>query len=141
MSKMNALLSRLDKVKRLKSKKHAESYTALCPAHADRNPSLCIDVVSDGRILIYCRFGCGASEVMQAVGLSLADLFPENDYRRPPGYSKDQIYHALIVADICESDLIKGILPPVTDLPCIENALKILNFTRRLIRGHHLEAN
>ncbi len=141
MSKINALLSHLDKVYQLKSKKHAESYTALCPAHADKNPSLCIDLIDDGRILIFCRAGCGAGDVLAAIGLDMADLFPDNDYRRPPGFKPDEIYQSILVSNICESDVKKGILPPVTDLPCIENALKILNFTRWLMKEGRLETN
>jgi len=118
-----------------------ESYKALCPAHADNKPSLCIDLTHDGCILLYCRSGCGAGNVLAAIGLDMADLFPDNNSKRPPGFKPGEIYQSIIVADICENDLKKGILPSVTDLPCIENALKILNFTRRLIRGHHLEEN
>ncbi len=138
---VSALLSRLDKVKRLKSKKHAESYTALCPAHADKNPSLCIDVTHDGRILIFCRAGCGAGDVLAAIGLDMADLFPDNNCRRPPGHKPDEIYHSLTVAAVVESDLKRAKLPAHQDIKVIENALKILNFTRRLIREHHLEEN
>jgi len=136
MSDVGVLLNCLDKVKPLPSRKHAQSFSALCPVseHVDRNPSLCIDVALDGRILIFCRAGCGAAEVMQSVGLSLADLFPDNDYKRPPGYKQDEIYQSIIVADICESDLKKGTMPLVKDLACIENALKILSFTRRLMK-------
>ena len=67
------LLSRLDRVR-----EHAHGrWTARCPAHGDRNPSLSIRETADGTILIRCFAGCCASEVMAAVGLSLRDLFPE----------------------------------------------------------------
>lgn len=52
-------------------------YTARCPAHADTNPSLSVKEGRDGAILIRCRVGCSTQDVMAALGLGLADLFPE----------------------------------------------------------------
>lgn len=66
------LLARLDKVKGKYPK-----YMARCPAHEDNSPSLSIMAKDDGRILIKCFAGCGASDVMESIGLSLSDLFPE----------------------------------------------------------------
>lgn len=64
------LLSRLDLVKRTK----ADCWSARCPAHEDRGPSLSIREIDDGRILVHCFAGCSAHEVVSAVGLSLSDL-------------------------------------------------------------------
>lgn len=51
-------------------------WTSLCPAHYDRNPSLSLRELDDGTLLIRCWVGCGAADVVAAVGLTLADLFP-----------------------------------------------------------------
>lgn len=67
-------VSHLDKVRKTGSAR----WVALCPAHGDRSPSLSIRESDDGRVLLHCFTGCSASEVVQAVGLSLSDLFPEN---------------------------------------------------------------
>ncbi len=72
MSKSDLLLSRLDKV----SGKHPK-WMARCPAHSDNGPSLSIKELDDGRILVHCFAGCGASDIMTAIGLSLSDLYPE----------------------------------------------------------------
>lgn len=66
------LLNRLDSVR----PQGADSWTAKCPAHADRHPSLSISVSGDGKILVHCFAGCSALAVVQACGLTLADLFP-----------------------------------------------------------------
>ncbi len=66
------LLARLSKVKSL----GAGRYKACCPAHEDSEPSLAIRVVDDGRILIHCFAGCPPGDVLAAIGLSLADLYP-----------------------------------------------------------------
>ena len=67
------LLSRLDRV-RITGK---HQWIACCPAHNDKSPSLAITEKDDGRILVKCFAECGASEIMEAVGLGLEDLFPE----------------------------------------------------------------
>jgi hypothetical protein len=48
-----------------------------CPAHNDRNPSLAIRELEDGRILLHCFAGCEVERILDAVGLALEDLFPE----------------------------------------------------------------
>ena len=59
------------------------SYMAPCPAHDDKSPSLRISQGEDGRILIHCYAGCGAVDVVRAVGLELHDLFPDTDKHYP----------------------------------------------------------
>lgn len=54
-------------------------WIARCPAHDDKTPSLSIATADDGRVLIKCHAGCEAAAVVQAVGLKLADLFPERE--------------------------------------------------------------
>jgi hypothetical protein len=51
-------------------------WIACCPAHKDENPSLSIEELEDGRTLIHCFAGCGAIEVLDAVSLDWAPLFP-----------------------------------------------------------------
>ncbi len=48
-------------------------WQALCPAHADRNPSLSVKA-SDGKVLVHCHAGCQTEDVVAALGLSMADL-------------------------------------------------------------------
>lgn len=51
-------------------------YTARCPAHDDREPSLSIGEGTDGKALVKCHAGCPVEAVVAALGLSMADLFP-----------------------------------------------------------------
>jgi CHC2 zinc finger len=67
------LLSRLEKVKPTGK----DEYKACCPHHADKSPSLSIKELPDGRILINCFAGCAPLEILNSVGLSFSDLFPE----------------------------------------------------------------
>jgi len=75
------LLARLDKVK----KTGTDRWLACCPAHDDRSPSLSVKATDDGTVLLKCwSGGCGAADIVQAVGLSLKDLFPERPKFRTP---------------------------------------------------------
>jgi len=75
MSQVDTLLPLLDKVKRTGK----ESWIACCPAHDDKSPSLAISEKDDGRILIHCFCGCSVHEVLDAVGLDMAALFPPRE--------------------------------------------------------------
>lgn len=52
-------------------------WIARCPAHDDKRPSLSIREIDDGTLLLHCFAGCDALSIVQAVGLTLADLFPD----------------------------------------------------------------
>lgn len=130
---LEGLLSRLEEVKQIPAKKHVLSFTALCPAHADKNPSLCVDLMHNRRILLFCRAGCGGAEILAAIGLSLADLYPNNDFKRPPGYTSKEIDYALTVAQVAEKYRRNGRKPKPTDLDLINQALKVLHFTKKQI--------
>ena len=71
---IDIILSRLNKVK--KTFKDNE-YSALCPNHSDKSPSLSIKELQDGRILINCFAGCESKQVLDSMGLSFEDLFPQ----------------------------------------------------------------
>jgi hypothetical protein len=78
----DTLISKLDKVKRTGK----DRWSARCPAHADKGPSLSIRETDDGRVLVHCFAGCSVHEIVQAVGLELSDLFPPRlagDHARP----------------------------------------------------------
>jgi len=51
-------------------------WVARCPAHADRSPSLSLRRTHD-RTLMHCWAGCKTSDVLAAIGLTLADLFDD----------------------------------------------------------------
>jgi hypothetical protein len=69
----------------------SNGWTARCPAHDDEKPSLSISVREDGRVLIHCFAGCAPEQVVDAIGMSMADLMPTTkivatyDYRDEHG--------------------------------------------------------
>ena len=68
------LLDRLEKVKQ----PGPGRWIARCPAHEDRSPSLSIRELDDGRVLLHCFGGCGALDVLDALGSQWCALFPPN---------------------------------------------------------------
>jgi hypothetical protein len=53
-------------------------WIACCPAHNDHSPSLSVREAEDAKALLYCWAGCSAEDVCRAIGLTVADLFPDN---------------------------------------------------------------
>lgn len=77
--------------------RHAKSgngYKANCPAHDDKKPSLSVTEAEGGRVLLHCHAGCTTEAVVEAMGLSTADLFPEErTYSRPvTGQPKQPVF-------------------------------------------------
>jgi hypothetical protein len=61
------------------------TWSALCPAHEDRHPSLSVSVNDDGTVLLKCHRGCTAAAVVAAIGLGMTDLFPAGESGAGPG--------------------------------------------------------
>ena len=54
-------------------------WSARCPAHEDRHPSLSLTRGRDGRALLHCHAGCPIESVVSALGLTVRDLMPSCD--------------------------------------------------------------
>jgi hypothetical protein len=57
------------------SRSRSGQWSAKCPAHDDRRPSLSLGVGDDGRALMDCKRGCAIEAVVAALGLRLLDLY------------------------------------------------------------------
>ena len=51
-------------------------WVACCPAHCDREPSLSIGLGEEGQILLNCFAGCPLDKIVEAMGITVAELFP-----------------------------------------------------------------
>lgn len=88
---------------------------ARCPAHRDRHPSLRITEKPDGVVLLFCHAGCGAVDVLESVGLTFSDLYPDrkstaapSPIQRAAGMSLRTVAHAaLVVVNLC-NDVSRG---------------------------------
>ena len=96
MTPVENLISRLDKVKGRNG-----SWTARCPAHADKGPSLAVREGDDGRVLLHCFAGCETANVLGAIGMDMTDLFPPDDKRREyPVTGKPAMKPAFFASDL-----------------------------------------
>ena len=55
-----------------------------CPAHDDQKASLSIDAGTQGGVVVKCHAGCATRAVLDAGGLTLADLAPPNGNGKAP---------------------------------------------------------
>ncbi len=60
---------------------NGERYRACCPSHDSKGRTLSLLFASDGRILIHCHAGCTPNEVVESIGLTMSDLFPDGAIR------------------------------------------------------------
>lgn len=70
---VQVLLDRLDNVR----SRGSGRWSACCPAHPDKTPSLSIRE-TDTRILLHCFGGCEPKQIVAVLGLELKDLFTDN---------------------------------------------------------------
>ena len=71
VDKVLAVLESFGQVKRV-----GAEYVTQCQAHDDHDPSLNLKEGVDGRALLKCRAGCAVKDIVAALGLTMADLFP-----------------------------------------------------------------
>jgi len=74
----DVILSKLQKVKG-----NGTKYRAKCPVreHSSGDSTLSLLFNDDGRILIHCHGGCEPNDVLESIGLSLSDLYPDGAIR------------------------------------------------------------
>lgn len=86
----------LGRLESVRSRGHAR-WSARCPAHADRSPSLSI-CQERSKILVHCFSGCTPQEIVEALGLTMADLF--TDSPTAPGPSQRPTGQKVDLADV-----------------------------------------
>ena len=86
------MLNNLDDLTSLlsgKGIKTSSGYSYCCPAHDDKNPSLSVSL-KDDRILLHCHAGCPTTNVLDALGLTAADLFLDTSGDHKPDKLKPE---------------------------------------------------
>ena len=95
MTPVEQLISRLEKVRGRNG-----SWTACCPAHEDRSPSLSVREAQDGRVLLHCFGGCDTESVLAAVGMTFSDLWPADRQRERLGHGVKPVKPAFYASDL-----------------------------------------
>lgn len=133
-------ISRLDKVRETSR----GNWIARCPAHNDKNPSLTIREMDDGKVLLHCFAECEPHEILSAVGLDFDAVFPQRAThhrqrrRRAPFNPHDMLEclagEAMIVA-IASSNIRQGVVLSDADHERMHIATRRLDQARELING------
>lgn len=66
----------------LNGRRAGTGWSACCPAHEDRTPSLSITTGKDGRVLVHCHAGCSQDEVVSE--LKSRGLWPSGSIQLQP---------------------------------------------------------
>jgi hypothetical protein len=123
------LLSRLEKVKGRNG-----SWTACCPAHDDKSPSLAIRE-EGGKVLLHCFGGCEVSAIVGVLGMDMTELFPPSEPKYVPQprvkfFATDLLrviaLEAAIIS-IAAYDMAKGKTLPKVDLDRLQLAYERIN--------------
>ena len=111
---IDGLLSKLDGVKETRPGK----WRARCPAHEGKSLSLSIAEADSGAALLHCFSGCGAIEVLAAVGLQLPDLYPKDSVIQSRRYDRTlrkdcrarlfQLAHSATVVQVAGEHISQG---------------------------------
>lgn len=126
------LLSRLQKVKATSRGR----WMCSCPAHEDKSPSMHIQLLDDGKILINCKAGCDTYSILQSIGLDWADVMPESPTHHRKRPQKQVLYPsealALIrfeaqIVMVAAMDLAKGRVLTDSEKLRLEKSMQIIN--------------
>ena len=98
MADIQALINRLEKVRET----GRDRYIAKCPAHDDGDPSLSIRQLPDSRILLKCFAGCGAVDILNAVGLNWQSLMPEDGLYEPIAERRERVARSDLMVEYLE---------------------------------------
>ena len=99
----------------LNGRRTGKGWMARCPAHDDHTPSLSINDGRDGRTLLNCYAGCSYKSILEAMHLTVTDLFP------PTGPTR----HRMAADTSLELRAIRAILGRKTD-PFAKRAMTLL---------------
>lgn len=138
---IEAVLSRLEGVRQ----RQPGQWSARCPAHNDHGPSLSVREKPSGGVLLWCFAGCGAEDILAAVGLKWSDLFaPSDSYfahspaKNPKPLNDKQALEMetdeRTVIAIIASDMARGITPSPADCERVLKAAGRLRWLQELVR-------
>ncbi len=144
MTSIDTILARLEKVRQRQS----GQWSARCPAHADKGPSLSVRETSEGAVLLHCFAGCSVTEIVGAIGLELHELFPPRD--TPPGAPKrtprlltasqalDLLADEATLITVAAANIAHGVILTDTDLGRVLKAAGHINYLRHeCMRGQY----
>src|SRR4051794_19627120 len=79
-----------------KVRRSGNGWSALCPAHPDKDPSLTIRRADD-RWLVRCHTGCSIDAICRSIGIAKADLF-DRPRGRANGHGDNGVYEKIVAS-------------------------------------------
>ena len=95
---IDGLLSKLEGVRGTRPGK----WRARCPAHESEGQTLSISEADSGAALLHCFAGCGAADVLAALGMQLSDLYPPDELIKAKRYDTRPRRNLRQVIDGCK---------------------------------------
>lgn len=83
------------------ARENGRGWDAHCPAHEDEHASLSVTTGDDGRVLLRCHAGCEARVIVEAIGLTLSDLFPPREHNDPERIFDYQDENRTLLYQVC----------------------------------------
>ena len=122
------VLAQLTKVRQ----RQPGQWSACCPAHADKGPSLSVRETPEGAVLLYCFAGCSVGAVVAALGLDMTELFPPrqvtgNEPKRTPrlltaGQALELLDREAHLVAVAAANVLHGVVLGQADLTRITQA-------------------
>ena len=136
-SPIDKVLSALTKVRR----RTIGNYSACCPAHADKLPSLSIRETPEGSVLLYCFAGCNISDILQSINLETHELFPpkERSLTAPPklarlltaGQALELLESEALLVAVTAANVLHGIVLSQCDIDRLNQAAGRIGYLRK----------
>jgi hypothetical protein len=133
---IESILAQLQRVR----KRQPCQWSACCPAHDDKSPSLSVRETADGAVLLHCFAGCTVAEITAVLGLEMADLFPRQvskgrGVKRTPrllsaGQALELLDHESNLIAIAAANVLRGVPLNQNDLFRINQAAGRINWLR-----------
>lgn len=130
------VLAQLTKVRQ----RQPGQWSARCPAHEDRGPSLSVRETPAGSVLLFCFAGCGVDAVVAAMGLDMTDLFPPrqvsgNEPKRTPrlltaGQALELLDREAHLVAVTAANVLHGVVLNQNDLTRITKAAGRIHWLR-----------
>lgn len=134
---INRVLTSLANVRQ----RQPSQWSARCPTHDDKSPSLSVRETPEGAVLLHCFAGCAVNNVVAALSLNMTDLFPPRQLtgREPKRQPRlltavqalellDQEAHLVVVA---AANVLHGVALESTDLTRIAQAVGRISWLRQ----------
>jgi len=140
-SPIDTILPLLEKVR----KRQSGQWSARCPAHADKGPSLSVRETPEGAVLLHCFAGCSVTEIVGTIGLKLHELFPPRDTppnapKRTPrlltaGQALELLADEAMLIAVAAANIAHGVSLTTVDKDRVLKAAGHINYLRRECMG------